>query len=63
MSWVRSTDTSMRKAPWTVARVQHRGELIYELWNDAIQLPVGRFMSFEKAREAAEKLEREEARK
>jgi hypothetical protein len=43
----------MRRAPWTVAKVKVDGVWLYELWSDALPLPVGRFPSFDAAMERA----------
>ncbi len=55
-TWQRSSDTSMRQAPWTVAKVMVKGNWSYELWHDAMPLPAGRFPSFDAARSAAERM-------
>lgn len=59
MTWNRSSATSMRCDPWTVAKVRVHGASIYELWHDKAPEAVGRFDSFDEAKAQAERLEAE----
>ena len=57
MTWHRTSETSMRCEPWTVAKVFVGGQPSYELWHDKAPVsagPWGRYASFAAAKEAAE---------
>ena len=60
MTWYRTSETSMRCEPWTVARIMLKGGASYELWHDKMPTvagPWGRYPTFAAAREAAERAE------
>ena len=57
MQWQRVNETCMRCAPWQVARVTLRGAQIYELWHDKTPAMIGRFDTFEAAKNRAMQLE------
>lgn len=57
MHWTRVNETCMRCAPWQVARVTLRGAQIYELWHDKSPAMIGRFDTFEAAKNRAMQLE------
>ena len=55
MNWHKTSETSMRCAPWTVAKVSIKGHTVYELWHDNQPSVTGRYDSFAAARADAEK--------
>ena len=59
MRWQRTSETSMRCDPWTVARVKVKGVFFYELWHDKQPAAAGRYASFEVAKVAAENFEKD----
>ena len=54
--WTKTSPTSMRKAPWTVAKVALNGSVLYECWHDSKPLPVFRVKSFEEAQTHIERM-------
>lgn len=56
MQWQKTSATSMRCEPWTIAKVTVKGINYYELWHDKQPASVGCFgvyQSFDQAKQAA----------
>lgn len=55
--WTRTSTTSIRCAPWTIATVTIGGRQSAELWHDDRQHALGRFDSVSEALDAARREE------